>query len=129
MPDLAGSSHLSLSVADRDASVRWYTEVLGFDVVVADMDEGRWKRSMCMHPSRVVVGFTQHDGSMPFDHRHLGIDHLAFAVGDLEELAAWQARFEKLGVRHSPIEETDFGSVLSFRDPDDIQLELFHLPD
>jgi len=49
-------------------------------------------------------------------------------MGDLEELAAWQARFEEIGVRHSPIEETDFGSVLSFRDSDGIQLELFHMP-
>jgi len=62
------------------------------------------------------------------NHRRLSIDPLAFAMGDLEELAAWQARFEEIGVRHSPIEETDFGSVLSFRDSDGIQLELFHMP-
>jgi len=55
MSDLTGLSHLSLSVANRDASVRWYTEMLGCDVVVADMDEDRWKRSICMHPSGVVT--------------------------------------------------------------------------
>lgn len=127
MPSLTGLSHISFAVRDRDASVRWYVDVLGFQVVVADMDEDRWKRSICMDPSGVVVGFTQHHEPAPFDHHNAGVDHIAFAVKDRPTLEEWQQRFAELGVRHSPIAETDLGSVLSFRDPDDIQLELFHL--
>ncbi len=124
MTELAGLSHLSLSVSDRDASVRWYVDVLGFQVVVADMDGERWKRSICGHPSGLIVGLTEHRQSMPFDCRHHGMDHVAFAVGDRDQLAGWSTRFDEMGVDHSAPVETPFGPVVSFRDPDGIQLEI-----
>ncbi len=42
------------------------------------------------------------------------------------ELEDWLEHFERLGVKHSPIADRDYGSVLCFRDPDGIQLEMFH---
>ncbi|GAA4068739.1 MULTISPECIES: VOC family protein [Actinomadura] len=127
MPRITGLSHLSLSVRDRDASVRWYGDVLGF-TPYARLDGDDRLETICVHPAGpTIVGFQQHrdaDGA-PFDHRRTGLDHLAFAVADLDELRAWQDRLADLGVTHSPIAETDFGHVLCFRDPDGVQLELF----
>ncbi len=34
--------------------------------------------------------------------------------------------FERLGVLHSPIVDRPYGSVLTFKDPDGIQFEMFH---
>jgi catechol-2,3-dioxygenase len=127
MPDLTGISHLSLSVSDRDASVRWYEEVLGFSVI-SQMDEERWKRSISLHASGILISFTQHRELLPFDYHHIGLDHVSFGVSDRATLEEWQRRFAELGVTHSPIEETDIASVLSFKDPDGIALEVFHLP-
>jgi glyoxylase I family protein len=41
------------------------------------------------------------------------------------ELEAWQARLEERDVVFSPIAGTPIGSVIVFRDPDGIQLELW----
>lgn len=128
MPNFVGLSHLSLSVSDRDASVRWYRDVLDFHVVVADMDTEEWKRSICMHASGVMLSLTQHIISTPFDHRNAGIDHISFAVSKRSELDEWEQWLSERRVKRSPISETDLGSALSFRDPDDIPLEFYCLP-
>jgi glyoxylase I family protein len=47
---------------------------------------------------------------------------------DRDELKAWQARLEKLGIPHGGIVDAHYGSSLSFRDPDNIALELFAPP-
>ena len=38
-------------------------------------------------------------------------------------------RFEQLGVTHSPIAEREYGAVLTFKDPDGIQFEMFFKAD
>jgi glyoxylase I family protein len=102
--------------------------VLDFQVVVADMDDKEWKRSVCLHPSGLMLSLTQHIISAPFDHRNAGIGHISFAVSKRSELDEWEQWLSEGGVRYSPISETDLGSVLSFRDPDDIPLEFYYLP-
>jgi glyoxylase I family protein len=42
------------------------------------------------------------------------------------ELDAWQAHFERLGVTHTPTVDREYGSVLTFKDPDGIQGEMFY---
>ncbi|TDD37414.1 VOC family protein [Actinomadura sp. KC06] len=125
-PSVTGFSHLSLSVADRDKSVQWYGDVLGFTPFHVQ-DDDRWLETICILPGRLtVLGLVQHrDAAGPFDHRRAGLDHLAFAVDDRAALEEWYARLVDLGVTCSPVAETPFGPVLCFRDPDDVQLELF----
>ncbi|GGV02081.1 glyoxalase [Actinomadura cremea] len=126
MPELAGLSHLSLSVRDRDASVRWYGDVLGFTPFHVE-DGDAWLETICVHPAGpVILGIQQHrDAEGAFDHRRPGLDHLAFAVASRADLDDWHARLTELGVTCSPVAETAFGPVLCFRDPDGVQLELF----
>ena len=49
-------------------------------------------------------------------------------VGGDRELVEWTHRFDELGVRYSPIADVSYGSVLVFRDPDNIQLEMIANP-
>jgi glyoxylase I family protein len=126
VPNLTGVSHISLSVRDRDVSVRWYVDVLGFDVAAA-MDEDRWKRSVCLDSSGIMLSLTEHQNPKPFDYANIGVDHVSFAVSDRSMLDEWQERFTELGVVHSPVVDSPYGSLLSFSDPDGIALELFHL--
>jgi len=71
----------------------------------------------------------QHDASDggPFDERRVGLDHLAFNVASRDELDAWVIRLDELGISHTGITEEEPWDVLVFRDPDNIQLELFLL--
>ncbi len=60
-----------------------------------------------------------------FDEHNVGLDHLAYAVPDVEALLAWQQRLATLGVPPSPIAETDAGHHLNLRAPDNVAIELY----
>ena len=129
MPELSGWSHVSFSVRDRDASVGFYTDVLGFKTL-AVTDRDAWRQTIMVHPSGLCVAFQQHTGNSGagFDYAATGLDHFGFGVGTADELREWIDRFEELGVVHSPVRDTPLGQFVSFEDPDGIQLELFYSP-
>lgn len=126
---LSGIHHVALNVADVEQSARWYADVLGFTPLFPyDTDE--FERRLVRHPSGVVLGLTRHrhpDAETPFSERRTGLDHLAFAVDDRSVLDAWVARLTAAGVEHSGVKVTPTtGSALvTFRDPDGIQLEVY----
>ena len=57
-----------------------------------------------------------------------GLDHIAFGCESRGELEKWSARLDELGITHGEIVDAHYGSGLSFRDPDNIALELFAPP-
>jgi glyoxylase I family protein len=52
---------------------------------------------------------------------------MGLAVDSRDDLLEWQAHFQTLGVVHTPVVAREYGSVLTFKDPDRIQFELFYL--
>jgi glyoxylase I family protein len=130
VPELLGVAHVDLTVRNPRGSARWYQEVLGL-VVLEELDDGGHSMVLLQHPpSRLTVCLGCHPRSPRdlFDERRTGLDHLSFLVSDRAELEAWEARLAALGVEHTPIQDVQYGSVLVFRDPDNIQLELFTRP-
>lgn len=126
---LLGIHHVVLSVRDVEASVNWYRELLDFGELFR-FDTDDFKRVLVGHRSGVVVGLTQHFGTETdsvFNPRNPGLDHLAFTVDSLESLQAWADRLDAAGVEHSGIRTIpQLGSTLiDFKDPDGIQLELY----
>ncbi len=122
-PSILGLSHVSLSVRNRTAARDFWVEVMGFDLVADEED-------YCFVFDRgagLAVVLTSHDDQVAdaFDERRTGLDHLAYAVPDVESLTSWQQRLEGMGVPHSPVAETDAGHHLNLRAPDDLPLELF----
>lgn len=127
MPAITGFPHLSLSVTDRSRSTRWYVDVLGFEIH-AEIEGAGFQRTRLRHPhSGLTVTLTEHaDGPRDrFDERRTGMDHVAFGVATMAEIEDAKRRFESLGVEHSEIKRREgSGAILTFRDPDGIQLEL-----
>ncbi|MEH1014833.1 VOC family protein [Micromonospora sp. CPCC 206060] len=126
--NLSGIHHVTLNVRDLGRSVQWYSDVLDFSVVF-ELNTDGFERRIMRHPSGVLIGLTKHrhaDADAEFSERRTGLDHVAFAVDTMAELEAWVARLTGAGVTHSGIKVTPVGfTLIAFRDPDDIQLELY----
>ena len=127
--------HLGLTVRDVDVSAAWYVDVLGFERVgaFAAPDGARRKVFLRHERLRVRLGLTQHQHGAgdAFDETRTGLDHLAFAVSAREELDQWAQRFADADVPFSAVAAANSipgAAVLVFRDPDNIQLELFFDP-
>jgi glyoxylase I family protein len=129
LPRLSRIHHLALTVTDIDISIAWYGRVFGFKRIADYPHEGGFGVILVQPESDLFIVLHHHDKNQaePFIETRTGLDHAGFQVPDLAALEAWQIRFAKLGVPHSPISYVDdFDvSVLVFRDPDNIQLELF----
>jgi glyoxylase I family protein len=130
-----GIHHLGLTVRDVEASATWYERVLGFwRVGEFTAPDGARRKVFLRHADLPVrLGLTEHRDGAParFDETRIGLDHLAFAVADRAELDGWAARLAAAGVPHSavaPANSIPGAAVLVFRDPDNIQLELFADP-
>jgi glyoxylase I family protein len=128
-PALTTISHLDLSVSDVAASAAWYERVLGLKQVRRAEFENRTMIVLVAPGSGLVIGLNEHtqrpDGR--FDERRVGLDHVGFAVPHREDLDVWESHLAELDVEHSPVTDSGSGSgsALVFRDPDNIQLEIW----
>jgi glyoxylase I family protein len=127
MATIAGAHHVALTVRDADRSAAWYADLLGMQELFR-LDEDDVKLRVLAHPdSGWIMGVRQYpnrpDG--PFDEQRTGLDHLAFTVTSRPELEAWESELARRGIAYSPIRESPIGTLITFRDPDNIQLELW----
>jgi glyoxylase I family protein len=128
MPSFSKISHVSFSARDAQASADWWKAV--FELSELERVEGPgWKGILLIDPaSATVIEFQQHDanGGEMFDPTRTGFDHMGLKVDTRAELDDWQAHFAQLGVTHTPVVEREYGCVLTFKDPDGIQFEMFY---
>ena len=129
MPTLAGYSHLSLTVTDLHKSTEWYREILGF-ALDSEIQRDGFRRNRLRHPDAgITLTLTAHDAGAGdrFDERRTGMDHVSFAVPSMDDLLEFQERFAERGVDQSQVKPTASGAggIITFRDPDNIQLEIF----
>jgi glyoxylase I family protein len=133
--------HIRLTVTDVEASRAFYTEVLGFEVVVEGPPPAddpnhavlaeNLQDGIVMMNQGLLLGLRPVDeerraGGDRFDPFRVGLDHLSFSVASRADLDAAVKALDERGVTHGEITElAPFGIVLlPVRDPDGIQLEL-----
>ena len=131
MPDFPPIAHIAVTVTDLRRSTRWYSELLAAEPVL-DEDEqvGGFHHTVFVLSGGQLLGLHTHSQTADerFDERRTGLDHVAFACRDRDELASWAARLDELGIEHGGIKDAHYGSGVSFRDPDGIALEFFAPP-
>ena len=119
--------HFVLTVTDTGRSRKFYTSLLGFEQV------GEFgPRALLSNGSMILAVGPAPDPSRAisndrFNENRVGLDHVSFSVGSLEELEAAARLFDENDVPHGEV--TDLGPdvglyILAFRDPDNIQVEL-----
>jgi catechol-2,3-dioxygenase len=122
-------THVAVTVSDLAASEAWYTRLFGVEPVLSE-DTGPFRHVVYQLGDTLfgLHGFPDLSSSAPFDERRPGLDHVAFGCASRDELAGWERRLDELGISHGGIVDAGYGSGLSFRDPDNIALELFAPP-
>jgi catechol 2,3-dioxygenase-like lactoylglutathione lyase family enzyme len=122
-------THVALTVTDLAASEAWYTKLLGVEPVL-DEDTGPFRHIVYPVGGTLLGlhGFPDLNSKDAFDERRPGLDHVAFGCASRDELVAWAAHLDALGIAHGGVVDAGYGSGLSFRDPDNIALELFAPP-
>ena len=132
--------HVALTVSDLDASVAWYGEVFAVGYLMDAPHEGGTARILADPEWTLMFALHRHDANRgePFAETRTGLDHVGFLVPTRDDLKRWQEHLQRHGVvradradkplTQSPISDQPYGSVLVFRDPDNIQLELFAPP-
>jgi len=129
MPSITGGHHVALTVSDADRSAEWYCSLLNMQVALKVDGEDVKFRILADPESGWVLGVRQYPAHPTdrFVEFRTGLDHLAFGVATRAELEDWEKELSSRGITFTPIAETPTGSVIVFRDPDNIQLE-FWLP-
>ncbi|MWV48027.1 VOC family protein [Rathayibacter sp. VKM Ac-2803] len=128
-------AHIRLTVRDIAVSRAFYDSVFGFDVAYeappADAPAEE-KEKLAFLFGGVIYQFPGGllglrpvaEAGDSFDEDRVGLDHLSFAVGSADELKAAAAVLDELGIAHEPIKDAGGQSILEFRDPDNIALEI-----
>lgn len=134
MPRITGIPFLGLSVRNLRRSVAWYSALLGLETVREAPAGASWHRGAALlrdSGSGLVIGLSVHrdNSGEPFSEARTGLDHVELGVASREELEAWVARLDVFGIPHSGIQDRSLGSLVTFRDPDNIQLEFFWTKD
>lgn len=131
---LVGNNHVNFTVSDLVASTEWYCRVLGLTPVSSHENIGppyftdvTYNGLFDLRTGSYVIGLIQHPDPVEgaFDARRVGLDHVGFTVPERGDLEDWIARLDAEGVAHSGIVDAPYASVVSFKDPDGIALELF----
>jgi glyoxylase I family protein len=128
--------HLRLTVTDVARSRQFYTSLLGFEVAVESPPPGDPAAAetfkilfggCVMIRGNLLMGLRpMAPASDRFDPDRVGLDHLSFSVPSRADLEQAIEMFDERGVTHGEITTLpSFGiDVLSFEDPDGVQLEL-----
>ena len=151
---IRGFWHVSFTVSDLDASVKWYTEVLGLEYVRSQEQANEYTEKLVAfknahlkvaqlrvpgdtiplsrHHIELVEYVNPRGENIPLDTNRTGVGHWAFMVDDIqkefERMKAFGVKFkaEKPVAIEAGVNKGGF--TVYFTDPDGITLELVQPP-
>jgi catechol 2,3-dioxygenase-like lactoylglutathione lyase family enzyme len=129
-PRLKGLHHIKLPVTDLETSLNWYRRVFDAEHLIRfDHYDGA--------NTRYAVILQLPGVDIPIELRWapdaaavtVGYDPVHFVAGGADDLPAWVAHLDTLGIEHSPVITALAGQLLIFRDPDQTYLHLLTVPE
>lgn len=132
----SGFAHVRLTVTDIERSKTFYDRVFGWPIAIDasdHADDPSVRRSQEQYYGGVVYQTPQGTlfglrpvGENTFDPDVTGLDHLSFAVESRDALEQAATVLTEAGIEHGEVTDlADAGiAILSFQDPDDINVEL-----
>ncbi|GAB3821377.1 VOC family protein [Kribbella italica] len=131
-----GFAHVRLTVTDIVRSKAFYDQVFGWPVA-ADESAAVNEPGVRDDPARLYGGCVYQTpqgalfglrpvGAEEFDADRTGLDHLSFGVSSRADLEKAATALDEAGIPRGEVTDlTEMGAaILSFQDPDDINIEL-----
>ena len=129
MTKITGIGFLGLSVTQARRSADWYRQLLDLDEVRETVEDDGHVVEVLLRSAEtgMQLGLIAHRGNPgdPFSEFHTGLDHVEFALERRRDLDGCVAHLERLGIEHSGIKDLGSAAMVTFRDPDNIQLEFY----
>jgi len=132
----SGFAHVRITVTDIARSKAFYDQVFGWPVAidasgsvdepgVTESPEKFYGGTVYQTPQGALFGLRP-VGDAAFDSTRTGLDHVSFAVGSRTDLEQAVTALGDAGITHGKIIDlADAGlAILSFQDPDNINIEL-----
>jgi lactoylglutathione lyase len=119
-------TYVGIRVKSMKRSIEFYTKFLGMKHVDSSRIEATKGDVAYLVSDKEGVGIelNHYDGDSPFNTKYVvgeGLDHLAFAVDDLD---AWVRRARRLGYKYLREVKTDKSRWVYVQDPNGIWIEL-----
>ena len=118
--ETSGLNHIIMTVKDVKVSQAFYSDLLGFDV--GPIADGFFLRT-----GGVAIFFFPSRHPIPddrFNEFRIGLDHLSFTAPSEAALQELAEQLQAAGVETKGVETYHTGNrYVTFRDPDNIQLE------
>lgn len=129
MLNLKSLHHIAIICSDYERSKRFYTEILGFNIIqeVYRAERQSYKLDLELNGSYLIELFSFPDPPKRVSRPEAcGLRHLAFAVENIEESIAFLV---KSGINPEPIrvDEHTGKRFTFFADPDDLPIELYEI--
>jgi glyoxylase I family protein len=130
MTPLLRIHHAAIICADYARSKRFYTEVLGLQVLAENYRQARdsWKLDLALPDGGQLELFSFKGAPPRLSYPEAqGLRHLAFAVNDVR---AWSAHLQAQGIAVEAIRTDEYTGqrFVFFADPDGLPLELYEVP-
>ena len=120
-----GIHHVALRVSDFQRARQFYIDTLGFDVV---LEKPNFLIFFAGQTAIAIRGPEQDTGQHgDFNPFRVGLDHLAMACDDEQELQRIAAALDEAGVENTgvKVDETLGKNYVAFKDPDRIAWECY----
>jgi len=128
--ETSGLDHIVLTVSDLERARQFYGDLLGFELTSAPKDYADlvFAGGASFMVGDVEIGLIRHKETSPgdcFNETRIGLDHLAFKAPHEAALHALVEKLVQAGIKTKGVELFEPSRKLSvtFRDPDNIQLE------
>ena len=124
---ILGTHHIAIICSDYLRSKAFYTEVLGFEVIAENYRQERrsYKLDLRVPDGTQIELFSFPEApERPSRPEAQGLRHLAFAVGDLDQVIT---QLVEQGVDVEPVRVDEYTGkrFTFFQDPDHLPLELY----
>ena len=116
--------HLVLNVRDMETSVKFYRDVLGFEIS-AQRPDGSGTFFTCGKIHHDLALFLAAPDAAPVTRGGLGLNHMALQVEDFETLKQYHQQLQDHGVAIDHMTDHSMTKSIYLNDPDGNGIELF----